>query len=100
MNTIGPKFNLTPGSIIVSVDRLHAKGLVSMIGDAKDRRVRIVALTPKGRSLIVSMFRCHAATMTRILSELSPEELREFEAVLKKIGRRAEALERPGSHSD
>src|SRR3981189_3002329 len=88
VNTIGPKVNLTPGSISVAVDRLHTKGLVSRIEDANDRRIRIVALTPKGKHLIVSMFRCHAATMTRIFSELSPEELSEFEAVLKKIGRR------------
>ena len=97
VNTIGPKVNLTPGSISVAVDRLHTKGLVSRIEDANDRRIRIVALTPKGRHRIVSMFRGHAATMTRIFSELSSEELSEFEAVLKKIGRRAEALERSGS---
>ena len=100
VNTIGPKVNLTPGSISVAVDRLHTKGLVSRIEDANDRRIRIVALTPKGRHLIVSMFRCHAATMTRIFSELSPEELRNFEAVLKRIGRRAEGLERSGSKVD
>lgn len=29
VNTIGPKVNLTPGSISVAADRLHNKGLVS-----------------------------------------------------------------------
>jgi MarR family 2-MHQ and catechol resistance regulon transcriptional repressor len=100
VNTIGPKVNLTPGSISVAVDRLHSQGLVSRMEDSNDRRIRIVALTPKGRRLIVSMFRCHAATMTRIFSEIDPEELRTFEAVLKKIGRRAEGLERSGSKVD
>ena len=38
VNTIGPKVNLTPGSISVAVDRLYAKGLVSRIESAEDRR--------------------------------------------------------------
>jgi len=46
VNVIGPKVNLTPGSISVAVDRLVAKGLVSRAESSQDRRVRIVALTP------------------------------------------------------
>ncbi len=53
VNTIGPKVNLTPGSISVAVDRLYAKGLVSRIESAEDRRIRIVALTPNGKKLSV-----------------------------------------------
>src|SRR5262249_16700520 len=47
VNVIGPKVNLTPGSISVAVDRLHGRGLVSRVEDPEDRRVRIVELTPK-----------------------------------------------------
>jgi MarR family transcriptional regulator, 2-MHQ and catechol-resistance regulon repressor len=92
VNTIGPKVNLTPGSISVAVDRLHSKGLVSRVESTDDRRVRIVALTPSGKSLIVPVFRKHAALMKEIFAELTPAELVEFEAVLKKVGRRAAAL--------
>jgi MarR family 2-MHQ and catechol resistance regulon transcriptional repressor len=35
-------------SISIAVDRLVAKGLVSRVESAEDRRVRIVALTPHG----------------------------------------------------
>src|SRR6202158_4356419 len=52
VNTIGPKVNLTPGSISVAVDRLLARGLVSRAECLQDRRVRIVALTPRGKSVI------------------------------------------------
>src|SRR5664279_5050082 len=52
VNTIGPIVDLTPGSISVAVDRLVAKGLVSRVESAEDRRVRIVALTPCGKDLI------------------------------------------------
>src|ERR1700736_3135638 len=51
VNTIGPKVNLTPGSISVAVDRLYGKGLVSRVESVEDRRIRVVALTPSGKSL-------------------------------------------------
>jgi MarR family 2-MHQ and catechol resistance regulon transcriptional repressor len=92
VNTIGPKVNLTPGSISVAVDRLYGKGLVSRVESAEDRRIRIVALTPSGKKLIVPVFRKHAAAMGKVFSELSSDELQQLESIFKKVGRRAEAL--------
>ncbi len=92
VNTIGPKVNLTPGSISVAVDRLYGKGLVSRTESAEDRRIRIVALTPSGKKLIVPVFRKHAAAMKKVFSELSSDELQQLESSLKRVGRRAEAL--------
>src|SRR6476646_9530498 len=92
VNTIGPIVDLTPGSISVAVDRLFAKGLVTRVESAEDRRVRIVALTPRGKDLIVSAFRKHSGQMKRVFSELSPEELRGLETALKKAGKRAATL--------
>jgi MarR family 2-MHQ and catechol resistance regulon transcriptional repressor len=92
VNTIGPIVDLTPGSISIAVERLFAKGLVSRVESAEDRRVRIVALTPRGKDLIVSAFRRHSGQMGKVFSELSPEELRGLEVALKKVGRRAAAL--------
>lgn len=92
VNTIGPIVDLTPGSISIAVDRLFAKGLVSRVESTEDRRVRIVALTPRGKDLIVPAFRKHTGQMRRVFSELSPEELRDLEVALKKVGKRAAAL--------
>src|SRR6266853_2286163 len=92
VNTIGPIVDLTPGSISTAVDRLVAKGLVSRVESAEDRRVRIVALSARGKDLIASAFRKHSGQMKRVFSELSPEELRGLEAALKKVGNRASAL--------
>src|ERR1700759_4696385 len=92
VNTIGPIVNLTPGSISIAVDRLVAKGLVSRVESAKDRRVRIVALTPPGRDLISGAFRKHSGQIKRVFSELSPEEICGLETALKKVGKRAAAL--------
>jgi MarR family 2-MHQ and catechol resistance regulon transcriptional repressor len=66
--------------------------LVSRVESAEDRRVRIVALTPRGKDLIASAFRKHAGQMRKMFSELSPEELRSVEMALKNVGKRAAAL--------
>ena len=92
VNTIGPIVDLTPGSISIAVDRLFAKGLVSRVESTEDRRVRIVALTPRGKDLTVPAFRKHSGQMRRVFSELSAEELHTLEVALKKVGKRAAAL--------
>ncbi len=96
VNTIGPIVDLTPGSISIAVDRLFAKGLVSRVEDTEDRRVRIVALTPRGKELIVPAFRRHSGQMRKVFSELNPEDLRGLETALKKVGKRAAALMEEG----
>ena len=92
VNTIGPIVDLTPGSISIAVDRLFAKGLVTRVESAEDRRVRIIALTPRGKDLIVPAFRKHSGQMRRVFSELSAEELHRLEVALKRVGKRAVAL--------
>src|ERR1700746_690960 len=89
VNTIGPIVDLTPGSISIAVDRLFEKGLVSRVESTEDRRVRIVALTSRGKDLIGSAFRKHAGQMRKVFSELSPEDVRGLEMALKKVGKRA-----------
>jgi MarR family 2-MHQ and catechol resistance regulon transcriptional repressor len=92
VNVIGPKVNLTPGSISVAVDRLVAKGLVSRAESSQDRRVRIVALTPRGKSVITPIFRAHVATMEKVFAGLSRHELQQLEQQLKRVGKQAESL--------
>ena len=92
VNTIGPKVNLTPGSISVAVDRLHGKGLVSRVESREDRRIRIVALTQKGEELIVPIFRKHAAAIRRVFAEVSSDQIQQLERILRQVGRRAQAL--------
>jgi MarR family 2-MHQ and catechol resistance regulon transcriptional repressor len=92
VNALGPIVDLTPGSISTAVDRLFAKGLVTRVESAEDRRVRMVSLTQRGRELIVPAFRKHAGQMRKVFCELTPDELRLFEAALKKVGKRAAAL--------
>lgn len=92
VNTIGPKVHLTPGSISVAVDRLLERGLVTRVESSNDRRVRIVALTKAGKDLIAPIFRKHSVEIGKVFGDATPKELQMLESVLKRAGKRAEAL--------
>lgn len=89
VNTLGPKVWLTPGSISVAVDRLVKKGLVSRKDHPRDRRVRQVELTAKGRALITRGFGEHAAAMEDVAGVLSKNERLTLLRLLKKLGKHA-----------
>src|SRR5213593_2683731 len=86
VNTIGPKVWLTPGSISVAVDRLERRALVKR-KNTEDRRVRMVELTTRGRTLITKIFRDHAAAMEEAAGVLSKKERAVLVELLKKLGK-------------
>jgi len=92
VNTIGPMVFLTPGSISVAVDRLLKKGYVSREESPEDRRIRIVTLTPLGKSVIEPVYKEHASAIEEMLAPLTPAELKQLESLLKKAGHNADAL--------
>src|SRR5262245_10240021 len=59
VNTIGPKVELTPGSISVAVDRLVKRGLVKREMCQSDRRIHTVHLTREGKAIISEAFAHH-----------------------------------------
>jgi hypothetical protein len=49
-------------------------------------------LTIRGKSVIAPIFRAHEATMEKVFSALSRDELRQLEQQLKRVGKQAESL--------
>ena len=92
VNTIGRKVLLTSGSISTAVQRLERRGLLLRRQDPADGRVFRVELTAEGRELIADVFDRHRLSLDAVTSELEPEERRELVRLLKKLGRRAEAM--------
>jgi MarR family transcriptional regulator, 2-MHQ and catechol-resistance regulon repressor len=86
VNAIGPKVNLTSGSITTAVDRLENKGLVERHEDKADRRTRVVHLTAAGRDFIVPAFETHANVMEEAASALDHQERAQLIKLLKKLG--------------
>lgn len=89
VNTVGARVALTSGSSTAAIDRLEKRGLVRRAPDATDRRTRIVHLTGKGRTLIQTAFRKHAADMETVTASLSAAEKKTLLDLLKKLGKSA-----------
>ena len=53
---------------------------------------RTVSLTEKGRELFVPLFRQLVGLVKEVFHDVSLEEQKQLEDVLKRIGKRAEAL--------
>jgi MarR family 2-MHQ and catechol resistance regulon transcriptional repressor len=87
---IGEKVLLTSGSMTAAVDRLAARGLVTRNDDARDRRSRIIQLTPQGRELIERAFACHRDAMEQALAEFPEGERFLLLPLLRSLGRTAE----------
>jgi MarR family 2-MHQ and catechol resistance regulon transcriptional repressor len=87
---IGEKVLLTSGSMTAAVDRLAARGLVVRTDDARDRRARIIELTPQGRELIERAFACHRDAMEEALKGFLEGERMILLPLLRELGRTAE----------
>ena len=66
---------LASGSMTAAVDRVESMGLVIRKTTAKDRRARVLELTPKGRRLIERAFaRARAASRKRHVGSGRPRK--------------------------
>ncbi len=83
---IQAKVLLASGSMTAAVDRVESMGLVVRKMTAKDRRARVLELTPKGRRLIERTFEEHARHLEKAMSVLNAEERLALHAGLKKLG--------------
>lgn len=92
VNTIGKRVFITSGSITTAVDRLESVKLVERRDDPHDRRVRVVALTEKGKRLIEEKFAEHVKDMETAFSALDAEEIAALQALLRKLGKGAEKM--------
>jgi MarR family transcriptional regulator, 2-MHQ and catechol-resistance regulon repressor len=86
ISEIQAKVLLASGSMTAAVDRIESKGLVIRTTTLKDRRARLLELTPEGRSLIEGAFTEHAKHLETAMSVLDSKEKKQIYAGLKKLG--------------
>jgi MarR family 2-MHQ and catechol resistance regulon transcriptional repressor len=78
---------LRSGSNVTTVvDNLERDRLVRRVRGEEDRRVQVVHLTDRGRSLIARAFPVHAGRVTLVMGVLSREEQRELGRLCRKLG--------------
>jgi len=96
LRRVGPPYRLRPTDFAASLmltssgttkrlDRLEAAGHVTREPDPGDRRGVLIALTPRGRSLVDKAAVAHMANERRILSGLSAAEQRQLADLLRKL---------------
>jgi MarR family 2-MHQ and catechol resistance regulon transcriptional repressor len=90
VNQIGRRIGLTSGAITTAVDRLEECGLVARENDPKDRRARIVRLTPPGAKRAAELFAAHKKVMDSAAERLPRKDLAALIALLKRLGTFAE----------
>jgi DNA-binding MarR family transcriptional regulator len=78
-------FNCDASNITGIVDGLEEKGLAERCSDPKDRRLKMVRLSPAGKALRTSIMEQFAAHDSPLLSRLDARELKMFIALLEKI---------------
>lgn len=86
------KILVSSGGVTYLVDRLEKRGLVRREPSPEDRRARYAALTTDGKRLVARIFPDHARTIERAMSGLTRSDRVRAAAMLKQLGRVAEAL--------
>ena len=77
-------------SVSRAVSNLEELGCIRRTDDTADRRRSILVMTPKGRKVFEKVLPRFVARQERMLSVLSPAELREFDRLLHKLVERGD----------
>ncbi len=73
-----------------AVDALVQRGELTRVEDTRDRRSRLVSITPRGRKTFEKLMAVRRAGVERLLGELDPPELDALAAALRPIVERLE----------
>ena len=82
--TCAERMNVTKGNIAQHIAHLEKDGLIQR---NKDGRTNYLYLTEAGKEVIDGIMPVHDQRVREILSVLSPEELEQFQSILRKFDR-------------
>jgi MarR family 2-MHQ and catechol resistance regulon transcriptional repressor len=86
ISEIQGKVMLASGSMTAAIDRLENMRLVVRKSTAKDRRARVVQLTPEGKRVATASFEKHAKDLEQVASILTEKDKTKLYDSLKKLG--------------
>jgi|GEM_PF-771802 len=100
MSDLAKRMALSPGSLTLMMDRLIEDGLISRGRSDKDRRVVIVRITEKGRSLLLErragLHRMAAGYISRLSDSEREELLQAISTLVRFLERHVTNCEPPG----
>jgi MarR family 2-MHQ and catechol resistance regulon transcriptional repressor len=86
LSDVAQKILTTGGNLTMVVGNLEKLGMARRQKSPEDRRVLIVVLTAKGKSLIRRVFPGHAAAITELMGVLSPAEQEQLGDLCRRLG--------------
>ncbi|WP_322658030.1 MarR family winged helix-turn-helix transcriptional regulator [Streptomyces justiciae] len=97
MSELGEPLGLSPRNMTVLVDGLEKEGLVRRVTHPRDRRIRLVELTPAGRQVVEQELAPSQAAAAALFDDFTSEERSELLRLLAKVGDslRARGIEMP-----
>ena len=84
---LGKGLMLSSAGVTSRIDRLERRGLVRRLPDPDDRRGVIVELTDQGLEIVDAAVAALAISDRDLIDRLGPEEVAQFEALLRKFAR-------------
>ncbi len=92
---VARRLRIEGATITRMVDILSKEGLVERLPDPKDRRVNLLALTPKGEEETRKIFAVYDMMREHLLENMTVEEMTEFQRLTDKmLGRLDEPVNR------
>jgi DNA-binding MarR family transcriptional regulator len=82
---LGKGLMLSSAGVTSRIDRLERRGLVRRLPDPDDRRGVIVELTDQGLEIVDAAVAALAISDRELIERLGPEEVAQFEALLRKF---------------
>ena len=87
LSDIAEKVLTTGGNLTMVAGNLERDGLVMRQRSPQDGRVQILALTPKGKSLMRRVFPIHAAAIREFMAALNAQELEQLGELCRELGK-------------
>ncbi len=94
ISSLGEDLGVTSAAASQMIERLVQQGLLERCEDPRDRRVRQVALTARGRELVEHSTQARRSWTEGLTRVLSPEEQKQIAAALHRLAEAAEELEK------
>jgi DNA-binding MarR family transcriptional regulator len=87
LTALGQRLVVVPSNVTKQVDALEARGLVTRVPSAVDRRITFVRLTEAGAALLERILPAHYAGQSRLLAHLSAAERTTLIRLLQAVQR-------------
>jgi DNA-binding MarR family transcriptional regulator len=84
---LAQQLGMDPGNLVAVLDSLEADGVVARARGERDRRQRLVSLTPDGNRLLAKALRATAAIDQRVLAALPASRRQDYDAMTRSVYR-------------